>query len=117
MQYLLQIQPMSLEYDLVPGQSLGPFVLGSSLWTILEYLGESKASYPQVDVKYDPENPVTSPILLHVKPYIDLLFSGICQRLHIISIRRLRQSGMGVPLTLRYKDVVLASPKESLRKS
>lgn len=108
---------LSLEYDLVPGHSLGPFVLGSSLWKTLEYLRESKVSYPQVNVKYDPENPVTSPIILHVVPYLDLLFTGTYQRLHTISIRRLRPSGLGMPLTLRYKSSILAAPEEALRKS
>ena len=108
---------LSLEYDLVPGHSLGPFVLGSSLWKTLEYLRESKSSYPQVNVKYDPENPVTSPIILHVVPYLDLLFSGSYQRLHTISIRHLRPVGLGMPLTLRYKNTILSAPNEPLRKS
>jgi phagosome assembly factor 1 len=108
---------LSLGYDLVPGHSLGPFVLGASLWKTLEYLRESKVSYPQVNVKFDPENPVTSPIILHVVPYLDLLFSGAYQRLHTISIRRLQPTGLGMPLTLRYKNSILASPDEPLRKS
>ena len=108
---------LSLEYDLVPGHSLGPFVLGSSLWKTLEYLRESKVSYPQVNVKYDTDNRVTSPVILHVVPYLDLLFTGTYQRLHTISIRRLRPSGLGMPLTLRYKNTILAAPDEPLRKS
>ena len=108
---------LSLEYDLVPGYSLGPFILGSSLWKTLEYLRESKVSYPQVTVKYDLENPATSPIILHVVPYLDLLFSGSYQRLHTISIRHLRPSGLGMPLTLRYRNNVLAAPNVLLRKS
>ncbi|KAF8525321.1 hypothetical protein JB92DRAFT_2877475 [Gautieria morchelliformis] len=108
---------LSLEYDLVPGHSLGPFVLGSSLWKTLEYLRESKGSYPQVNVKFDPENPVTSPVILHVVPYLDLLFSGAYQRLHTISVRRLQPTGLGMPFTLRYKNSILASSDEPLRKS
>jgi hypothetical protein len=108
---------LSLEYELVPGHRLGPFVLGSSLWKVLEYLREVKVSHPQVNVKYDPENPVASPIILHVLPYLDLLFSGVSQRLHTIAVRRLHPATLGMPLILQYRDNVLAAPNQPLRKS
>jgi len=108
---------LSLEYELLPGHSLGPFVLGSSLWKVLEYLREAKVSHPQVNVKYDPENPVASPIILHVLPYLDLLFSGIYQRLHTIAVRRLHPASLGMPVMLRYRDTILAAPNRPLRKS
>ncbi|KIJ56608.1 hypothetical protein M422DRAFT_22762 [Sphaerobolus stellatus SS14] len=108
---------LSLEYDLAPGHGLGPFVLGTSLWTVLEYLREAKVSFPQVNVKYDSENPVTSPVILHLLPYIDLLFSGHSQRLHTISVRRLRPVRQGMPLILRYRNETLASSDQPLRKA
>jgi len=108
---------LSLEYDLVPGHALGPFVIGSSLWTVLEYLREAKVSYPQVNVKYDSENPVTSPVVLHILPYIDLLFSGFSQKLHTISVRRLRPARQGMPVVLLYRNETLAASDHPLRKA
>lgn len=107
---------LSLEYDLVPGHSLGPFVLGTTLWAVLEYLREAKVSYPQVIVKYDSESPAVTPIVIHILPYVDLLFSTHSQRLRTISLRGLRSSSQGMPLVLRYRNTVLASSYQPLRK-
>jgi hypothetical protein len=71
--------------------------------------------FPTVDLKFDPDSPITTPVLVHVRPYLDLLFSGYQQRLHTICIRRLRDE-LHPPLTLRYKDTVLCSDHETLRR-
>lgn len=68
--------------------------------------------YPQVDIKYDPDTSCTTPIILHLRPHIDLLFSGYHQRLHTIALRKLRDPNP--PLTLRYKDTLLSSQEEVL---
>jgi hypothetical protein len=70
--------------------------------------------FPQVDVKYDPDASSTTPIILYLRPHIDLLFSGKHQRLRTICIRKLRDTSP--PVTLRYKDAVLSSPEEVLRR-
>ena len=70
--------------------------------------------FPQVDVKYDPDSSSTTPIILHLRPHIDLLFSGLHQRLHTIALRKLRDPHP--PVTLRYKDAVLSSSEEILRR-
>lgn len=109
---------LSIEYGLVPGQSLGPFSLGMSLWKILEYLRENKVSYPQVKVTYDTDNPIVSPIVVRVLPSLDLIFSGYPQRLRSITLRQPNSSGIGMPaLVLRYKSAILAAPSHKLRKA
>ena len=72
----------------------------------------------------------TSIVLVHLYPHFDLLFSPIGQRLHTISLRRLRHgifpslapASVSVPhagpgLCLRYKDHILSSSDIVLRRS
>ncbi|KAG6810868.1 hypothetical protein H0H92_009989 [Tricholoma furcatifolium] len=75
-------------------------------------LRQLQHSFPQVEVKYDPDTSSTTPIILHLRPHLDLLFSGKHQRLHTICLRRLRDPNP--PVTLRYKDIVLSSTDEAL---
>ncbi|KAJ7179039.1 hypothetical protein C8R46DRAFT_1159737 [Mycena filopes] len=104
----------ALECDVRPGSGLGIFELGSSLWNILDLLRRLQHSFPQVDIKYDTDASSTTPIILHIRPHLDLLFSGKQQRLHTIVLRRLRLGDP--PVTLRYKDVVLSSPEDVLKR-
>jgi hypothetical protein len=60
--------------------------------------------FPRVDVEYDPDMSPTTPIVLHVRPHLDLLFSGKHQRLRTVCLR------------IRYKDAVLSSEDEVLRR-
>ncbi|KAF8304781.1 UPF0183-domain-containing protein [Clavulina sp. PMI_390] len=117
-----------LDLELRPGVGLGLFELGASLWTVLDLLRENTTRFPHVDVKFDQQQPVLSPIILHIRPHIDLLFSPRSQRLHTISARRLRQApnnAMPTILTLRYalslhdasETVVLSSPTTVLRRA
>ena len=87
---------------------------GASLWTILDRLRELHHMFPQVDVKYDPDASAVTPIIVHVRPHLDLLFSGKGQRLHSISVRRLRDPNP--PVMLRYNDTVISSTEEVLRR-
>ena len=82
---------------------------------MLEQLRSFQHVFPQVDVKFDPDYPATTPIILHVRPHLDLLFSGHQQRLHTICIRRLRDE-LHPSLTLYYKSTVLTAPNEVLRR-
>ena len=108
---------------------------------MLDLLREDRTHYPHVDVKFDTTHPATSPILLHLRPHIDLLFSPRAQRLHTISIRRLQHVptiSSPANLTLRYfphrraespmhraespgsgshESLILSSPENVLRKS
>lgn len=68
--------------------------------------------YPQVDIKYDPDTSSITPVILHLRPHIDLLFSGYHQRLHTICLRKLREPNP--PVILRYKDTILSSAEELL---
>jgi hypothetical protein len=88
------------------------FELGSSLWTIIDLLRSLQHMFPQVDIKYDPDTSSITPIILHLRPHIDLLFSGHHQRLHTICLRKLRDPNPSV--TLRYKETVLSSSEEVL---
>jgi hypothetical protein len=82
---------------------------------VLDRLRTYRHLFPTVDIKFDPDSPVTTPVLVHVRPHLDLLFSGYQQRLHTICIRRLRDE-LHPPLTLRYKETVLSSDREVFRR-
>ncbi|KAH9951641.1 UPF0183-domain-containing protein [Amylocystis lapponica] len=103
----------TLEVDIRPGMGLGMFELGSSLWNVLDLLRRMQHAFPLVDVKYDPDSP-TTPVMLHIRPHLDLLFSGYHQRLHTICLRRLRDPNP--PVTLKYKESILSSSDEVLRR-
>ncbi|KAF8663497.1 hypothetical protein AX16_001065 [Volvariella volvacea WC 439] len=122
----------TLDLDIRPGSGLGMFEIGttnlyrrhciplspsptgSSLWTVLDLLRSNYHRFPQVDIKYDPDTSATTPVVIHVRPHLDLLFSGIHQRLHTICLRKLRDPNP--PVTLRYKETVLSSMDEVLRR-
>jgi hypothetical protein len=134
---------MMLDLELRPGVGLGDFelgalsliltsadveylCLGASLWTILDLLREDAARFPHVDIKFDQQQPAISPIILHIRPHVDLLFSPRGQRLHTISVRRLRQppnTAVSTILAIRYalheagEMAVLSSPNVVLRRS
>jgi hypothetical protein len=88
---------------------------GSSLWFVLEQLRTFRHAFPTVDIKFDSDSPITSPVILHVRPHLDLLFSGQQQRLHTICIRRLRDE-LHPSLILRFKSTILSSHQEVLRR-
>ncbi|KAH9482741.1 UPF0183 protein T01G9.2 [Psilocybe cubensis] len=85
-----------------------------SLWTLLDTIRRHQHVYPQIDIKYDPDASATTPIIVHIRPHIDLLFSGKHQRLHTICIRKLRDPNP--PVTVQYNDTILSSPEEVLRR-
>jgi hypothetical protein len=68
--------------------------------------------FPQVDVKFDIDSP-TAPIIIHIRPHLDLLFSEHHQRLHTIVLKRFRDVP---PVTIRFKDKVLLAPDQVLRR-
>ncbi|KAI0771568.1 UPF0183-domain-containing protein [Trametes elegans] len=103
----------TLEVDVRPGSGLGMFEIGTSLWNVLELLRSLQHFFPQVDVKYDPDSP-TTPIILHLRPHLDLLFSGYHQRLHTISVNKLRDTNP--PLKLTYKNAILSSSEDALKR-
>lgn len=88
------------------------FEVGQSLWTIIDKLRGLQQMFPQIDIKYDPDASSITPIILHLRPHIDLLFSGYYQRLHTICVRKLRDPNP--PVTLKYKDKILSSSEEAL---
>ncbi|KAJ7638910.1 hypothetical protein FB45DRAFT_976940 [Roridomyces roridus] len=105
----------NFDCDLRPGSGLGIFELGSSLWNVLDLLRRLQHSFPQVDIKYDDTDASsTTPIILHIRPHLNLLFSGKQQRLHTIVLGKLRLGDP--PVTLRYKDTVLSSPNDVLKR-
>jgi len=122
----------ALDVDLRPGHGFGIFeigilspncctaavdsaeTIGTSLWTMLNFLRSHPNAYPQIDVKYDPDTAVTTPIIVHIRPHLDLLFSGKQQRLRTICLRKLRDPNP--PLTVQYNNTILSSPTETLRR-
>ncbi|KZT12505.1 UPF0183-domain-containing protein [Laetiporus sulphureus 93-53] len=103
----------TLEVDIQPGVGLGMFQLGSSLWNVIDLLRRMQHAFPLVDVKFDPDFPV-APVILHIRPHVDLLFSGRHQRLHTICVRKLRD--LNPPVSLKYKEMTLSSSEEVLRR-
>ncbi|KAJ3512538.1 hypothetical protein NLJ89_g3462 [Agrocybe chaxingu] len=99
----------ALDIDLRPGHGFG-----TSLWTLLDALRRHPNAYPQIDIKYDPDASSTTPVIVHIRPHLDLLFSGRHQRLSTICIRKLRDPNPSV--TVQYKDTVLSSQAEVLRR-
>ncbi|KAF5390628.1 hypothetical protein D9757_002703 [Collybiopsis confluens] len=110
----LSLMFSTLDVEIRPGSGLGLFELGSSLWTVLDMLRQMQHLFPQVDIKYDPDASSTTPVILHLRPHLDLLFSGRGQRLRTICVRKLRDPNP--PVILRYKETVLSSPDEILRR-
>lgn len=119
----------ALDVDIRPGSGLGIFELGlrlhtfglrmyserttgSSLWSIIELLRRMQNEFPQVDVKFDIDSP-TTPIIIHVRPHLDLLFSEHQQRLHTIVLKRFRDVP---PVTIRFKDKALLGLDQILRR-
>jgi hypothetical protein len=87
-------------------------VLGASLWTVIDMLRGLQHLFPQVEVKFDPDNSATTPVILHLRPHLDLLFSGYHQRLHTICVRKIREPHP--PVTLRYKSAVISTAADPL---
>jgi hypothetical protein len=102
-----------LDLELIPGQRLGPFALGTSLWSVLESLRQQQTAYPHISVSFDSSEPANSPILIHLRPYFDLLFTSSQQRLHTISVRLVDAEP---PLSLQYKATQLLSSELPLRR-
>lgn len=101
----------TLDVDLRPGNGLGSFEIGVSLWSVIDLLRHNTTLFPRVEVKYDATSEsALCPILLHINPHLDLLFTARHQRLRTIALRRLTDPSP--PITLRYKDLELLSGSE-----
>ncbi|KAJ1308477.1 hypothetical protein OPQ81_004181 [Rhizoctonia solani] len=101
----------TLDLDLRPGSGIGPFELGASLFDVLNFLRRpSPPTFPSISVKYDTTSPALSPIILHLRPYLDLLFTRHTQRLHSISLSLHRNNQLHIPLVLNYKNELLSGP-------
>ncbi|QRV72631.1 hypothetical protein RhiJN_00645 [Ceratobasidium sp. AG-Ba] len=108
----------TLDLDLRPGSGLGPFELGSSLFDVLAFLRRpSPPVFPSVSVKFDTYHPTVSPIILHLRPHLDLLFTRHTQRLQTISLSLRRNTNSHPPLVLTYKNEVVAGPDVALRRT
>ncbi|KAF8556960.1 UPF0183-domain-containing protein [Imleria badia] len=104
----------TLDLDIRPGSGIGMFELGSSLWSVISTLRTLQHLFPQVEVKFDLENASTTPVILHLRPYFDLLFSAYHQRLHTICLRKPRDPHPQI--ALRYKDSIICHGEEPLVK-
>jgi len=77
---------------------------------VLDLLRQHTTLFPRVDVKFD-DGVADAPVLLHVAPHLDLLFSARHQRLRVVAARRLREPAP--PLQLLYRGAVLSSVSAS----
>ncbi|GAA5938563.1 hypothetical protein JCM3775_002159 [Rhodotorula graminis] len=72
---------------LVPGDSLGPFRLGSALFNVFNHVRSFRSTYPSVKVAWDEQAPSTSPVHLTLSsPPLHLTFSPLAQRLARIEV-------------------------------
>ncbi|CEP08028.1 hypothetical protein [Parasitella parasitica] len=79
-----QQQPRSkrIELVIIPGRSLGPFSLGSSLWDIIHFLSEKPQFFPSVELKYSQEHPLELDFIVALTANgLNLRFDGSLQRL------------------------------------
>ncbi|KNC82542.1 hypothetical protein SARC_05169 [Sphaeroforma arctica JP610] len=76
-----------LRVDVVPGESIGPFVLGMTLGTTIEWLRSHSREIPQVELLYSEENPFDYDNVLRLtKNGIQLRFTSDSQRLKIVEV-------------------------------
>ncbi|KAI8642069.1 hypothetical protein BD408DRAFT_387744 [Parasitella parasitica] len=79
-----QQQPRSkrIELVIIPGRSLGPFRLGSSLWDIIHFLSDKPQFFPSVELKYSQEHPLEFDFIVALTANgLNLRFDGSLQRL------------------------------------
>ncbi|KAI9486214.1 MAG: hypothetical protein EXX96DRAFT_548142 [Benjaminiella poitrasii] len=74
-----------IELVIVPGRSLGPFRLGSSLWDIINFLSDKTQFFPSVELKYSQEEPLEFDFIVALPANgLNLRFDGSLQRLKSI---------------------------------
>ncbi|KAG2198592.1 hypothetical protein INT47_001039 [Mucor saturninus] len=77
-----QHRPKRIELVIVPGRSLGPFRLGSSLWDTLHFLSDRPQFFPSVELKYSQEEPSDHDFIIALPSNgINLRYDGSLQRL------------------------------------
>ncbi|KAL7329468.1 hypothetical protein PS15p_207561 [Mucor circinelloides] len=79
-----QQQPRSkrIELVIIPGRSLGPFRLGSSLWDTIHFLSDKPQFFPSVELKYSQENPLDFDFIIALPANgLNLRYDGSLQRL------------------------------------
>lgn len=72
--------------DVMPGESLGHFTLGASLYSILSYTKSQVALYPQIDLVFS-QYPLHTPTIIKLRPNgVQLRFDAREQRLRMIEV-------------------------------
>ncbi|BGP50165.1 hypothetical protein JCM10450v2_006076 [Rhodotorula kratochvilovae] len=78
---------MAEPLPLVPGESVGPFQLGSLLFNVLNHVRSYRSAYPSAKVAWDDEDPSPSPVHITLSsPPLHLTFSPLFQRLSRIEV-------------------------------
>ncbi|KAI9265979.1 hypothetical protein BY458DRAFT_556628 [Sporodiniella umbellata] len=78
-------RPKRIELVIIPGRSLGPFKLGSSLWDNLNFLLDKSQFFPSVELKYSQEDPLECDFIVALpKSGLNLRYDGSLQRLKSI---------------------------------
>ncbi|KAG0763936.1 hypothetical protein G6F57_005855 [Rhizopus arrhizus] len=74
-----------IELVIIPGRSLGPFKLGSSLWDNLNFLLDKSQFFPSVELKYSQEEPLEYDFIVALpNSGLNLRYDGSLQRLKSI---------------------------------
>ncbi|KAI8354035.1 hypothetical protein BD560DRAFT_438388 [Blakeslea trispora] len=76
------VRPKRIELVVVPGKSLGPFSLGSSLWDTIQLLLDRPNFFPSVELKYSQEHALEHDFIISLSANgLYLRYDGSLQRL------------------------------------
>ncbi|GAA5999256.1 uncharacterized protein JCM10292_001705 [Rhodotorula paludigena] len=94
--------------ELLPGEAVGPFHLGSLLFNVLNHVRSFRSDYPSARTAWDEDSPSSSPIHLSLtSPPLHLTFSPLSQRLSRIEVQ-----GLDPASTVSYRGECLGAPGE-----
>jgi isoleucyl-tRNA synthetase len=87
--------PPSSSLQIRPGEGLGPLSLSASLYSILTILFTNKPTFPRLNISYNSDDPVSSPIYIDLEANgVRLRFDGESQRLELIEITEFGPTGL-----------------------
>ncbi|KAK3071644.1 hypothetical protein LTR53_008244, partial [Teratosphaeriaceae sp. CCFEE 6253] len=94
---------------MVPGHSLGPFVLGASLHEVLTLVKTDSDQYPAISIHHSQVEPLNAPVIVSLPDNgLRLQFDGPDQRLRLIEVldfRNLKLQHKGSDLIKTHDDI------------
>ena len=87
--------PPSSSLQVKPGEALGPLSLSASLYSILTTLFSNKSTFPRINISFNSDDPVSSPIFIELEANgLRLRFDGDSQRLELIEVTEFGPVGL-----------------------